>query len=155
MTQIIRGQRVAKEGRLRMGCSAILFDENRTAVLLTRRSDNGQWCLPGGMIEPGEAIAEACEREYLEETGLQVKVSHLTGIYSNPDELVVYPDGNKAHIIVANFVVEWISGDTAITSETTGIEWFPVEEAINMDLFHGHAVQLRDALAGQKAAFIR
>jgi 8-oxo-dGTP pyrophosphatase MutT (NUDIX family) len=41
-------------------------------LLLTKRSDNGQWCLPGGGIDPGERPAEAAEREVLEETGLTV-----------------------------------------------------------------------------------
>jgi 8-oxo-dGTP pyrophosphatase MutT (NUDIX family) len=50
----------------------MVFDEERTKVLLTRRTDNGRWCLPGGGIDSGESAAEACEREALEETGLVV-----------------------------------------------------------------------------------
>jgi 8-oxo-dGTP pyrophosphatase MutT (NUDIX family) len=155
MTQILRGTRAARQGRLRLGCSAVLLDEARNSVLLTRRSDNGQWCLPGGMIEPGETVAEACEREFFEETGLTVKVERLVGVYSNPDELVIYPDGNEAHIVVLDFEVRLIGGQAALSAETTGIDWFPVAEALSMDLFHGHALQLRDALDGKEAAFVR
>ena len=155
MTQILRGERSAKEGRLRLGCSAVLLNATRKAVLLTRRADNGQWCLPGGMVEAGESVSEACEREFFEETGLTVEVVRLVGIYSNPDELVVYPDGNKAHIFVLNFEVRLKGGQAALTAETTGIDWFPIAEALGMDLFHGHALQLRDALDGKKAAFVR
>lgn len=155
MTTILHGERIGKEGRLRLGCSAVLFDEKRERILLTRRSDNGQWCLPGGMIEAGESAAEGCEREVREETGLQVRVKRLTGVYSDPHQVVVYPDGNRAHIVVLNFEVELVGGTPGLSSETTGVEYFPVAEAGSMDLFHNHAEHVRDAASGQEAAFVR
>ncbi|HSJ87691.1 MAG TPA: NUDIX domain-containing protein, partial [Anaerolineales bacterium] len=68
MTQIFYGPRLGREGKLRLGTSAILFN-HEGKFLLTQRQDNGQWCLPGGAVEPGESLAEACEREVFEETG--------------------------------------------------------------------------------------
>ncbi|HNB36321.1 MAG TPA: NUDIX domain-containing protein, partial [Anaerolineales bacterium] len=62
MTQVIYGPRLGKEGNIRVGCSAVIFDETRQKVLLTQRADNGRWCLPGGQLEAGESVAEACER---------------------------------------------------------------------------------------------
>jgi len=155
MTHILYGNRIGKQGELRLGCSAVLFDEKREKVLLTRRTDNGMWCLPGGATEAGESVAEACEREVLEETGLRVRVIRLTGVYSDPHNVVVYPDGNQTHTVVLNFEVELLSGEPGLSSETTDVDWFPVREAVAMDLFHGHAERVRDALAGQEAAFIR
>ncbi|MBE3117702.1 MAG: NUDIX domain-containing protein [Candidatus Atribacteria bacterium] len=155
MTHLLYGNRIGKQGKLRLGCSAVLFDEKHTKVLLTRRSDNGMWCLPGGMIEAGESVAEGCEREVWEETGLRVRVTRLTGVYSDPHHVTVYPDGNQAHVVVLNFEVELLSGEPGLSNETTGVEWFPVGEAVEMDLFHGHAEHVRDTLAGQAAAFIR
>ncbi len=155
MTHILYGEHIGKQGRLRLGCSAVLFDEKREKVLLTRRADNEMWCLPGGMIEAGESAAEGCEREVHEETGLQVRVTRLTGVYSDPHHVIVYPDGNQACIVALNFEVELLSGEPGLSSETTGVDWFPVREAMAMDLFHGHAERVRDALAGQEAAFIR
>jgi len=155
MTHILYGERIGKQGKLRLGCSAVLFDEKRLKVLLTCRSDNGLWCLPGGMVEAGESVAEGCEREVWEETGLRVRVMRLTGVYSDPHHVIIYPDGNQAHIVVLNFEVEHLSGEPGLTNETTSVEWFPVSEAVTMDLFHGHAEHICDALTGQKAAFIR
>jgi 8-oxo-dGTP pyrophosphatase MutT (NUDIX family) len=154
-TKVLHGDRLGKKGELRLGCSAVLFDDSRTKVLLTRRKDNGNWCLPGGMIEPGESVSEGCEREVFEETGLRVRVLRMTGVYSDPHTLVVYPDGNQAFIIVLNFVVEFIEGDPGLSSETIDLDWFFVTRAVEMDLFHGHAQQLRDVLALKEAAFIR
>lgn len=68
MPQIIYGERAGRLGRLAVGCSATIFDETRQKVFLTRRSDNGKWCLPGGQMEPGESAVEACQREVAEET---------------------------------------------------------------------------------------
>jgi ADP-ribose pyrophosphatase YjhB (NUDIX family) len=51
-------------------------------ILLTKREDSEVWCLPGGAVEDGEALAEAAAREALEETGLEVRVTRLVGMYS-------------------------------------------------------------------------
>ncbi len=155
MTHILHGERIGKQGTLRLGCSAVLFNKEHSKVLLTRRSDNGMWCLPGGMIEAGESVSEGCQREVWEETGLCVRVARLTGVYSNPHHVIVYPDGNQTHIVALNFEVELLSGEPGLSNETTGVDWFPINAALEMDLFHGHAERVRDALAGKEAAFIR
>ena len=154
-TKVLYGDHISKEGKVRLGCSLILFDSSRDEVLLTRRADNGQWCLPGGMIDPGETVTEGCEREFWEETSLRVHVVRLTGVYSNPNRLTVYPDGNKAHVVVMSFIVEQTGGILSLSDETTDARYFPVSEAVQMDLFHGHAEMVRDALAGNAVAFIR
>jgi 8-oxo-dGTP pyrophosphatase MutT (NUDIX family) len=154
-THVIREPRISRQGKLRLGCSAVLLDSSGKKVLLTRRTDNGQWCLPGGSVEAGESISEAMEREFFEETGLHVVVKRLTGVYSDPDQLVIYPDGNKLHIIVLTFMVKTVSGRVNLSSETTDIRFFPIAEAVSMDLFHDHAEHLRDAVSGQEAAFIK
>jgi 8-oxo-dGTP pyrophosphatase MutT (NUDIX family) len=73
-----------------VGSSAVIFDNAKEKILLTQRSDNKQWCIPGGRIEPGESAEEACIREVLEETGLLARVKRIIGIYSNPDRIVEY-----------------------------------------------------------------
>jgi len=154
-TKVVYGDRIGKEGMLRLGCSAVLFSDDRQQVLLTRRTDNGQWCLPGGKIDPGESVAEGCEREVFEETGLKVRVTRLTGIYSNPNQLTVYPDGNKAHVIVLNFEVEKVSGELGLSDETIDVKFYSVAEAEQMDLFHNHAEHIHDMLIGNNRAVIK
>jgi 8-oxo-dGTP pyrophosphatase MutT (NUDIX family) len=154
-THILHGTRIGAQGKIRLGVSVVLRDGSGANVLLTRRSDNGLWCLPGGMVDPGESVSETCEREMLEETGLTVRVSRLVGVYSDPDMLIVYPDGNRLQVVVLCFAAERLGGELGLSDETTGIRFFPVEDAVRMDLFHGHAGHLRDALTGQAAPFIR
>jgi ADP-ribose pyrophosphatase YjhB (NUDIX family) len=153
-TMVKHGDRIARQGELRLGCSAVLLDSTRSKVLLTCRSDNGMWCLPGGRVDPGESVSESITREVLEETGLSVRVVHITGVYSDPNLLVIYPDGKKVHMVVLNFLVEVISGKIKISDETTDIQFFPVETALQMDLFHNHTKHLQDALSGKETTFI-
>jgi ADP-ribose pyrophosphatase YjhB (NUDIX family) len=154
-TQVLYGKRLGKQGKLRLGCSAIIFNEKREKVLLTRRADNDRWCLPGGIVESGESVAEACEREVLEETGLTVRVKRLIGVYSNPDQLVIYPDGNKAFFVVLNFEAEITDGELTLSHETTDFGYFSVSEMENM-LMHGHHKQrVEDALAMTGDALIK
>lgn len=155
MTQVLYGERLGKNGELRIGCSATLFDEARQKVLLTRRLDNDLWCLPGGHMEAGESVEECCIREVLEETGLQVRVKRLTGVYSNPDQLVVYPDGNQAHFVVLNFELEIVGGELGLSDETSEAGYFSLAEIASMPMHDRHADRIEDALNGQAETYIR
>ena len=155
MTQVLYGERLGKNGELRIGCSATIFDEARQKVLLTRRQDNGLWCLPGGHMEAGESVEECCVREVFEETGLQVRVKRMTGVYSNPDQLVVYPDCKQAHFVVMNFEVEIVQGKLGLSDETSEAGYFSLAEIASMPMHDRHADRIEDALAGQVEAYIR
>ena len=155
MTQVLYGERLGKEGQLRMGCSAVIFNEDRSKVLLTRRTDNGLWCIPGGAMEAGESAAEACIREVWEETGLHVEVKRLIGVYSNPNQLIVYPDGNKAHIVVMSFEVEVTGGELGLSNETTEAGFYSVQEMETMPMHGKHKERVEDALLGLAEALIK
>lgn len=151
MSQVLYGPRLGKEGSIRVGCSAVIFDDTRRKVLLTQRADNGRWCLPGGQMEAGESAAEACEREVREETGLRVRAKRLIGVYSNPDQLVIYPDGNKAFFVVLNFEVEVLGGALGLSNETTAFGYFRLEEMESMPMHGEHKNRVEDALRGGDA----
>ncbi len=151
MTQVLYGPRFGKEGALRVGCSAVIFDETRQKVLLTQRTDNGRWCLPGGQLEAGESAAEACEREVWEETGLKVRAKKLLGVYSNPDQLVIYPDGNKAFFVVLNFEVEVLAGEVGLSNETTAFGYYSLQEMESMPMHGEHKSRIEDAMHGGDA----
>jgi 8-oxo-dGTP pyrophosphatase MutT (NUDIX family) len=151
MTQVLFGPRLGKEGQLRVGCSATIFDTKREKVLLTQRTDNGRWCLPGGMMEAGESAAEACEREVWEETGLKVRTTRLIGVYSNPDQLVVYPDGNKAFFVVLSFEAVIINGELGLSNETTAFGYYSLSEMDSLPMHGEHKQRVEDALLGGSA----
>jgi len=153
--QIIHGERIGKSATLMVGCAAIIFNEHREKILLTRRADNGRWCLPGGRMEPGEDAAEACEREAWEETGLRVKVCRLVGIYTDPNLVIRYRDSNTFQIIAMCFEAVIVSGEIGLSNETTEAGWFTPGEIAKMDLVDHHPQRIADAIANREAAFIR
>jgi len=59
-------------------------------VLLVRRADDGNWELPGGRVEVGETVSAAVRREVLEESGIPIVLTGVSGIYSDPAHIVVY-----------------------------------------------------------------
>ena len=96
-----------------ISCSAFIFDGVKQKVLLARRAGDGKWCVPGGSMEPGESFSEACQREVMEETGLDVNIKKLISVYTSPHRLLEYPDGNKLQPVVLHFEVEIVSGETS------------------------------------------
>ena len=154
VTTIHHGDRVARKGKIRLGCSAIIFDETKQKVLLTQRADNGQWCLPSGGVDPGERVEEACIREVYEDTGLNIRVIRLVGVYSDPNRLVEYPDGNKAHVIALSFEAEIVGGELGLSDETTDFGYFTVKEMDDLDMLLNHKERILDALKNDSVPVI-
>lgn len=155
MAKIIEGERVGKLGKLVLGCSATIFDPTRQKVLLTRRTDNGRWCLPGGRSEAGESVMETCLRETLEETGLEVQIVRLLGVYSSPHRLVEYSDGNRYHIVALNFEAEPTGGALTVSDETTAYGYYSWDEITQMDVMETHVERLTDIFSGQPIPVVR
>jgi 8-oxo-dGTP pyrophosphatase MutT (NUDIX family) len=155
MARYFEGDRIGRNGRLLLGCSATLFDDRRSKILLTRRADNHRWCLPGGAVEPGESVTEACEREVWEETGLRVQVVRLLGIYSTPHRLLEYADGNRYQLVSLNFEVAWLEGQLQLSDETTAYGYFRMDEIMHMDIIEPHRERIRDLWERRDVPFIR
>ena len=96
-------------------------------VLLQRRGDSDKWGFPGGAIELGETPEMAAIRELKEETGLDVKVNDLIGIYT--DSEMSYPNGDRAHSILIAYELEAVGGQlTCDNLETVGLKYFDLDE---------------------------
>jgi ADP-ribose pyrophosphatase YjhB (NUDIX family) len=154
VTKIIVGNRVGRLGRIALGCSASLFDTSGR-ILLTRRKDNNLWCLPGGHLTPGENVIEACIREVKEETGLTIEVERLLGIYSSPNYLVQYPDGNLFQSVAINFLASILSGEWKLSKEVSEIKFFQKNELRTIELMELHKIRVDDSFSDQKGIFIR
>jgi ADP-ribose pyrophosphatase YjhB (NUDIX family) len=152
---ITRGDRVGRRGRVAVGCAAAILDPARQRILLVRRADNGRWAVPGGFMEPGESTAEACAREVLEETGLHVHVGRLVAVYSNPNILLEYPDGNRYQIVALYFAAEPVGGELHTSNETTDVRYFSPAEIEHLEVGGFDRQRIFDAFAGQEAAFVR
>jgi len=112
-------------------------------ILLTKRSDFAVWCLPGGALEDGESLAQAAIRETREETGLEVQLTRLIGVYSRPNWRA-----GGAHEVL--FAAQPIGGDLlTATNETTDAGYF-ARDALPGPLFRWHYNRILDALDGRR-----
>lgn len=125
-------------------CVVILNDQGK--IVLTKRKDLPVWCLPGGTVEPGESFVETAVREAREETGLEINVTRLVGLYSRPN----WFDG--AHDIL--FVAQPIAGELrADGKETVEIGFFdPLD--VPQPMLAWHYDHIADAL-GQSQVIVR
>ena len=154
MTHFLYGTRIGKFGQLAVGCNAIIFDRSRQKVLLTRRADNGWWCLPGGIMEAGESVTEACLREVREETGPSVRIIQLVGVYSDPHRITEYSNGNKYQFVSLSFDAEPFEGELGTSEETTDCRYFSLAEIEKMQVLEPHREQIADALANRLTACV-
>ena len=112
-------------------------------IVLVRRRDNGLWALPGGIVDWGEDIPTAVQRELTEETGLDlVKISRLVGVYSAPDR---DPRLHSICIVVEAEVQGTM--ETQDTLEVSEIQAFP-PASLPPQLSHDHNRQLQDYFKG-------
>ncbi len=155
MATIQYGDRIGRTAKIRTGCSGLIFDSQREKILLTRRTDNKLWCLPGGGLDAGETVAEACIREVREETGLAVTIVRLIGVYSSPHRVIEYADGNRFQIIAFSFEVEIIGGELTLNEEVSEFGYFTPQEIESLTLMEHHRERIADALLQQKETLIR
>lgn len=91
-------------------------------LLLERRSDDGRWSVPSGVIDPGEQPADAIVREVLEETGVHVVVERLAGVAMHP---VRYPNGDECQYLNLWFRCRPVSGAARVADdESLAVGWY-------------------------------
>ena len=96
-------------------------------VLLQKRGDSGLWGFPGGAVELGESPEAAAIREVREETGLDVAVGSLIGIYT--DCQISYPSGDQAHSVCIAYELQQTGGTLGSDDpETADLRWFSLDE---------------------------
>jgi ADP-ribose pyrophosphatase YjhB (NUDIX family) len=152
--RVLVGDRVARGARIVFGCEAAVFDA-RGCILLIKRRDNGQWCLPGGSMDAGESAPECALRELREETGLEGRVTGLITVYSSPHRVVVYDDGSRSQVVGLLFAVEAVGGRLEVTAETTAFGYFSATQVQGLDLVEGHRERIADAFAPGGAPYLR
>ena len=108
--------------------NAVVTNE-RGEILLIRRTDNGNWSLPGGAMDLGETVADAAVREVEEETGVRCKITGLLGIYTSPAHVVQYTsDGEVRQEFTVVFTAEAVSGEPRTSNESSAVEWVDPSE---------------------------
>lgn len=123
-----------------MAVTAIVRDD-AGRVLMIERADNGLWAVPGGAQDIGETTVQAAVRETREETGIDVEVIGVAGIYSNPRHVIAYDNGEVRQEFSVCFHARPLGGRVTPSTETTRVHW--VEPARLATLTISPAVRLR------------
>ncbi|MFI5910923.1 NUDIX hydrolase [Dactylosporangium sp. NPDC051541] len=110
-------------------------------VLVIQRRDNGEWQIPGGVLEIDESIPAGVRREVEEETGLLIEVDRLTGVYKNV----------KRGVVALVFRGRPIGGREQTTDESTAVEWWSPDR-VATGMTETFAVRVLDALDSGEVA---
>ncbi|GID93308.1 NUDIX domain-containing protein [Amorphoplanes digitatis] len=125
------------------GGSAVVVDD-RGRVLLQRRTDSGNWALPGGTMDIGETLGQCVVREVKEETGLDIEITGLLGIYTDPQHVISYADGEIRQEFNVTYLGRVVGGAIAASDESTDVRFIdpadfhhiPIHESVRLRLRH-------------------
>jgi ADP-ribose pyrophosphatase YjhB (NUDIX family) len=120
--------------------SAFVLDDDER-LLMIRRTDNDLYSIPGGQLEFGETLTQTAVRELHEETGIAIEVTGLIGIYSNPDHVIAYSDGEVRQEFSICFRAQPIGGELQTSSESKEVHW--VEQSLLPELTIHPSIRLR------------
>ncbi|MDK1476987.1 NUDIX domain-containing protein [Streptomyces sp. 549] len=127
-----------------MSVAGVIVDDHGRALLIKRR-DNGHWEPPGGVVEPGETLPDALQREVLEETGIKIALpATLTGAYKNMTGLIVS----------LVFRCQAIDGQPTTGDETKALRWVTRDQVGEL-ANEAYAIRVLDALDAVSPPAIR
>jgi 8-oxo-dGTP diphosphatase len=126
----VTGERVSRreypEGPL-VGVGGVVIEQGRT-LLIKRGSAplEGQWSIPGGMLELGETIEQGVRRELAEETGIEVRVLALIEVF----ERIIPGEAGRTryHFVILDYLCERVSGEARAASDVTDVAWAREDE---------------------------
>lgn len=107
--------------------SVVIIVNDQNEVLLQNRHD-GNWGLPGGLMDLGESFEEVAKREVFEETGLVVENLKLLNVYSGTKYYLKIPNGDELYSATAVYYTQDVSGDIKIEySESKDLKYFATD----------------------------
>jgi ADP-ribose pyrophosphatase YjhB (NUDIX family) len=118
------------------GAEALIVHEQK--IMLIKRSDNGLWAVPGGLVEVGETLAGAAIRELWEETGIHAQATKLLGIFDSR----LWHSKTKAHLFHAIFLAETANLMPKTSIEATEIGFFGEGDLPELSYGHEYRVPL-------------
>jgi len=113
----------------------LAYDEAGRLLLVQRANEPGRglWSVPGGRVEPGEDDAAALVREMWEETGLHVRPVAVRGVFSGPDFLVRYANGDECIYVMSVFACDVLGGQPRPDGvETLDVRYWTQAEAMKL-----------------------
>ncbi|MDX6742971.1 NUDIX domain-containing protein [Actinocorallia sp. A-T 12471] len=129
--------------------ASVLVRDQAGRVLLLRRPDNGLWTIPTGGLEKGETATECGIRECREETGIEVEIVGLVGVFTSPEHVIVYEkDGRVDEVrqpVNVCLRARVVGGALTTTAEASEVRWvdpvdlpgYDIHPALRRRIDHG------------------
>lgn len=129
--------------------ASVLVRDKRGRILLLRRPDNDLWTIPTGGLKKGETIRECGIRECREETGVDIEIIGLVGVFTTPDHVIVYRKGKKVDEVrqPVNICLHAhpVGGELTTTGEASDVRWvdpadlgsYEIHPALRRRIDHG------------------
>jgi 8-oxo-dGTP pyrophosphatase MutT (NUDIX family) len=133
--------------------TAIVPNE-RGELLLVLKTDNDLWALPGGAMDVGESMAATVIREVKEETGIDVAVTGVVGIYTNPNHVMAYDDGEVRQQCSICFTTRMLGGQLATSSETSEVEFVAPDRLDSLNIHPSMRLRIDHYLERRSAPYI-
>ena len=124
-----------------MTVDAVILCEDESLILIKRKYDpyKGSWALPGGFVEWGETVESAVVREAKEETGLEVDIIGMVGVYSDPER------DPRGHTVTVCYLTRKTGGSLKADTDASSARYFSKDEILKLKLAFDHDIILKDA----------
>jgi ADP-ribose pyrophosphatase YjhB (NUDIX family) len=133
---------------------SVFVRDARGRVLLIHRTDNDLWSLPGGGQEIGETVAETAVRETREETGIEVDVVGLVGVYSDPGHVIEYSNGEVRQQFSLCFRAEPRGGTLTTSNESSDVRWLSRDELPSLPIHPSTQLRIRHGYESRREPYL-
>jgi ADP-ribose pyrophosphatase YjhB (NUDIX family) len=133
----------------------VAVQDRRGRILLVHKTDNDLWALPGGGHEIGESISETAVREVKEETGVIVEPTGIIGLYTDPNHVMAYDDGEVRQQFSICFSARLVGGEPRQDgTETSEVRWVDPVDLDRLTIHPSMRLRIQHYLAGRSKPFI-
>ncbi|MFF5788888.1 NUDIX hydrolase [Streptomyces sp. NPDC012693] len=124
----------------------VVVRDGEGRLLLIHKTDNDLWALPGGGHDIGERIGDTAVREVREETGIEVEVDNIVGLYTDPDHVLAYDDGEVRQQFSICFRAHPVGGSLRTSSESKEVRWVNPADLDDLDIHPSMRLRIRHGL---------
>lgn len=142
-----------KANRIVPSVTAVALNE-AGEVLLIHKTDNNLWALPGGGVDVGESVADAAVRETKEETGFDVEVTGLIGLYTNPAHVMAYDDGEVRQQFSICFTAKITGGELRTSNESKEVTFVRPDRLDELNIHPSMRLRIDHGLSERAAPHI-
>jgi 8-oxo-dGTP pyrophosphatase MutT (NUDIX family) len=124
----------------------VVVQDSSGRLLLIHKTDNDLWALPGGGHDIGERIGDTAVREVLEETGIEIVVDNVVGLYTDPEHVLAYDDGEVRQQFSICFRAHPVGGSLRTSSESKEVRWVDPADLDSLDIHPSMMLRIRHGL---------